>query len=698
MNARTITLLMALSLGTALLPAEAQTPVAEAPLPGTHSYAMYTKRAELKVSSGKSDLVSLKIAGEVLAECSPDLSDLRLVAADGHEIPYAVEPPPRGNTDTSQSEVLAPAQVIATAQRGRATEEGSGLIETYELSPPPTAMAHAPLALQLEITRGHFVRQVAFGVKGASAAARSHASIFRISNGTAENTRIVLPKTVAASGKALMLEFTGAELEPLEPVFSWVAASAPSSDQRFEVPLIAATQSTDGNLSTVTLPRAPGIVPSTLRFATSTARFQRHVSVFDGPGPENGTRLAAGLLLRTGAVGEEVLDIEVAASRGRSIRLEIDNQDSPPLADLAVSARVAAPTIVFAVPSNTEGLTLRFGGGRARRPRYDVTGLVRVPGVLARVAEVLNVRLSEMTPHARTSAWPAVPAALVDARRYSHTKPLVVSSDVAGADPVLVRIPLGVNELSVLRTDRGDMRIVDSKHQSWPYVLTPSEDLTSLEVAALGPHGDETERPRFDITMPASPTMAAFLLLQSRDLLLNRPYTLRGLGPNGVEQFSLHGTLIRDLEPSEGDELPKFVARIAVPAVAIVALQLEVQNGDNRPPVFERAHVLARTAELVSPLPPGTYELLLGRTDDAPPIYDLESSRALLLSEERHEVVFPSQLTSNPSFLPSLAKSAPGVVPAWLLWSSLVAAVLVLGVVTLRHSALGGDGDTPPAP
>ena len=89
MNARSLALLMALSLLVAIVPAEAQNTVSAAP-----TYAGYSKRAELKIAPGKGALVALKVAGDVLAECAPDLADLRVLDAQGREIPYAVEMPP----------------------------------------------------------------------------------------------------------------------------------------------------------------------------------------------------------------------------------------------------------------------------------------------------------------------------------------------------------------------------------------------------------------------------------------------------------------------------------------------------------------------------------------------------------------------------------------------------------------------------
>lgn len=681
MNARSLALVVLLSLPAAVGHAEPQAAVQSA-----RTYAAYAKRADLKIAAGKGSLVALSIAGEVLADCAPDLSDLRLVDAAGHEIPYAVEMPlvPDGRPSAGSTQVMA--HVNSTAQRGGvATGDDTGMTELYELAPTPAALAHAGLQLYLDIAQLHFVRQVAFGPKGASSAARGHASIFRISHGTVEQTHLAIPTNMVAAGKPLVVELTGVESAPLEPIFSWGSLASTAKDERISFPL-SHTESTPGRVTALLVERAPGLVPSALRFAASTARFQRNVRVYDGPGPASGARLAEGLLLRTGAPGDDVLDLPVSASRGRNLRVEIENEDSPPLAELKVFALVVSPMVVFAAPANADAVTLRFGGGRARRPRYDVTGLVRVPGVSARLAQVQNVSANHVAVVRTAGIWPAVPAAAVDARRYSHARTFAVNARGDSASSVLSRIPLGVAELAVLRTDRGDVRISDDKHRSWPYVLTDSEEPTSLPVTFSARSAADPKRSVFDIALPASPMVAQFFVLESRDLQLNRPYTLKGMGGKGAELFALSGTLMRDLEPLDGEDNGNFVARIALPNVAVSALRLEVQNGDNLAPEFEQTRVLARTAALVAPLPAGSYELLFGRSEEAPPVYDLESSRAAVLAAERFDVSFATGFGPNGAFRPLLAQPAPGGVPPWLLWSSLVVAVLVLGAITLRQS------------
>ena len=61
-------------------------------------------------------------------------------------------------------------------------------------------------------------------------------------------------------------------------------------------------------------------------------------------------------------LGAEGLDVRVRALRGPTFTVRIDDQDSPALEGLTVSAVLAQPALVYF----SQAATLRFGGGRVR--------------------------------------------------------------------------------------------------------------------------------------------------------------------------------------------------------------------------------------------------------------------------------------------------------------------------------------------
>ena len=94
----------------------------------------------------------------------------------------------------------------------------------------------------------------------------------------------------------------------------------------------------------------------------------------------------------------EDLEVALQPARGEALRVVIDDGSSPPLDGLAFVALLPRPALLFALPvrDGEQGAgvaTLRFGGGRAFRPRYDVASLppsLPAMGESAQIAETLH--------------------------------------------------------------------------------------------------------------------------------------------------------------------------------------------------------------------------------------------------------------------------------------------------------------------
>ena len=187
----------------------------------------------------------------------------------------------------------------------------------------------------------------------------------------------------------------------------------------------------------------------------------------------------------------------------------IENGSSPPLADLAFVALLPRPALLFALPSapgagadaragtTAATATLRFGGGRAFRPRYDVASLPpRLPAVgeSAQVAETLYdvARLPAATLGAIVAnpaydpqpalAWAQRAGAALDPRLWSHRRGLEARPSPEG----LSRLRLGVADLGVARPDLADLRILDGEHRQWAYLLERGAAHETLALASRG--------------------------------------------------------------------------------------------------------------------------------------------------------------------------------------------------------------------
>src|SRR5206468_4768020 len=120
---------------------------------------------------------------------------------------------------------------------------------------------------------------------------------------------------------------------------------------RIAVPLaVVSTRSADGRTA-VEVDRPRGIVPDLVRVETSTGTFDRKVEVRDEGPTSLGATLGSGSIFRVAAlvpVGDQEVPVRPVA-RGDRLRIEIEDGDSPPLADLAFAAVVRQPSLIFAL-------------------------------------------------------------------------------------------------------------------------------------------------------------------------------------------------------------------------------------------------------------------------------------------------------------------------------------------------------------
>ena len=134
------------------------------------------------------------------------------------------------------------------------------------------------------------------------------------------------------------------------------------------------------------------------------------------------------------------------------------------------------------------------------------------------------------------------------------------------------------------------------------------------------------------------------------------------------------------------------------PPARVVALELVVQDGDDAPLEFRAARARLVLPELFLAAPAGDYFLLVGDPKASAPSYELSRVRDVVLAVSSAPVEAKAS-GPNPDYSRArLAIERRGdLVPQVLLWSVLVAAVVVLTALTLRLARSGGDAPPPPA-
>ena len=647
---------------------------------------------EASIEAGTGGLWRLLLPPDILAACRPDLSDLRLFDAAGQEIPFLVDAglPPPGVLEAVQR--IEPRLVEAERHEVRRETGPPIRRERFDLVLPASRPRTGSWVLAFQIGAAEFVARArieGIGSSGEASVLLEDASIFRLPGSrAAEKLRLPLPPF---RGSQLRVALETEHPFWLQPAFRLESARILEQGSRIAVPLeIASTQSGEGR-TVVSLVRPRGIVPDLLRLETSTGTFDRQVQAWDEGAAGLGQALGSARIFRVEAfapVGEQEMALQ--AARGDRLRLEIDDGDSPPLADVSVSAVIRQPSLIFSLrEAGGDGpAVLRFGGGRARRPRYDLVGLLPPPdrvttgtradaaALLYDPATVRTARLGATRPNPEYDGAPALafamrPGAEMDRGLYSHHRAIIVPAATEG----LSRVKLRPEDLAVLSEDLSDLRVIDDEARQWPYLVEREAATELVPLTVAGPkRRDRTSR--YDLAPPVSPLALDRILLETGAGYFDRAFTLEAEPADGPRRTIARGRLARPI----GD--PRAASIDLAPA-RVVSLHLAIEDGDDAPLAFQSVRARVLLPEVYLTAPAGRYDLLMGAAGQSAPRYELERVRDVVLAVQAAPVE-PGSLAANPDYSLGARLKGQGLRQTILLWGALIAAVVVLGGLTLR--------------
>jgi hypothetical protein len=126
-----------------------------------------------------------------------------------------------------------------------------------------------------------------------------------------------------------------------------------------------------------------------------------------------------------------------------------------------------------------------------------------------------------------------------------------------------------------------------------------------------------------------------------------------------------------------------------------VSLELEVEDGDDRPLTLRDARAEIATRTVFFAAPDGSYRVLVGHPEAEAPRYELEDAIDLVLAV-RSPVAELGAVRDNPAHEPPAFWKRVDVT-SFLVWGVLIFAVLVLGVVTLRLARSGAEPEPEPS-
>ena len=653
---------------------------------------LFPQEADVFVSDAR--LARLPLPPAVLAACRPDLSDVRLFDRDGNEAPYVVDTGRAAGVAMAETRTVEPKVIDVRRWHETRTDQPPRAREEYQIALPDDSAGDAAWELVIATPRTEFTRRVS--VSGAGEDQRPYllvedAPLVRIAGN--EHTRVPLPGGVRGT---ITVVIDGDETDFLEPRFTLESRRTLEPGAELSVVGLAPVTATSNQGTTMLdVERPAGLVPEMLRIDTDTPSFDRRVTVWDVRPGSPDVRLGGGRILRVGTRTPLVqTGVDLAPAHGARLRIEIVDGDSPPLGDVRLSALLRQRSLLIVLQPNGDAPagTLRFGGGRAAAPRYDLAALLHdgpgagVAGRLYDPAEVGEARLGPIRPNPAFDDAPALafamrPGAVVDARTFAWRRPLPIPAAPEG----LVRVRLGPDDGARLRPDLGDLRIVDAENRQWPYLLEPAaaEDWVTLAVGAPTTRDGWT---RWQLVPASTPLAANALRLDIGTPFFHRTARISARDRDGSERVLASDPLERDSHDSQAIVIP-------LPAARVDALELQVEDGDEAPLALRGAAARVTVPALFVTAPAGPYTLLLGDPDAGTPRYDVARARDVVLAVPAIDAT-AGAAEPNPVFSQATRLAAGGGSRRWLelgaVWVVLLIAVVVLGLLTFRTARRPG--------
>ncbi len=647
-----------------------------APDEGAELLSLFTSRAPLLLEAAGLPWVSLGLTPEVLERCQGDLSDVRVIDGRGRMVPYRVH--------TSAKELYArqPAKVLRAEREQGASRDvvPARWTEAYTLEVPELPAGARSWTLTIASSVGEFVREV----QVTDADARTplaQGTVFRLPRMGAEQLQLPLPLPGVSRTSRLRVAFDGQGGGFLSPTFALEASAREPQAPMLRVSGSGAGSGFEraGELSVATFPRPSGLVPDRLVFRTSTPVFVRAVRVFDVAATGEERLIGEGRIFRhAGSVQAERLEVKVSEARGEQLRVQVVDADSGPLLDLTTELALEQPTLLFALSPEQarEPVWLYFGGGRTKAPRFDLAELEawETPPALTVPAS----RLGPMEGNPSFRDTPPLetfmkPGAEVDARLFTHRRVVRIAAGGAG----LSELSLTPDDVALLRPDFGDVRLVDSEGRQWPFLL--EERPGEVMVTAAPPQRDG-EVSRYELPLPARPLWISQVEVRPSAHFYSRPAKLFGVDETGKEELLAATQLVSNPTP-RGQ--PSHLTLALHSPRRLERLVLVVDDGQEAPLPQPTLTVRTVGVALLAVAPQGTHDLLLGHPETARPRYDIERARELMLAV-RPATPVVLDLERNPRYRAGLTLARSATPSRILLWATLAAAVLVLGLLTLR--------------
>jgi hypothetical protein len=617
---------------------------------------------------------SLTLPPELLARCRPDLADLRLVAADGRELPYVADRARPREVETRFAGRLLDVR--------RESKQWSAW--TVELDPQ-----RGFDTLLLTIPEADFAKSAKLEASDDRAAWRvlpADGGVFDRPWGGSRvhHTQLALRQPQRARYLRVTLDDTRSRPVNVTAVEATSARWLPEASWTRAATLRALAPGS--GTSRYALEGVDGLPFETVTLDSTDAAFSRRARLLEITS-RNGRRQESALgeaeLYRVrvpdAALAAEALRLPVRAPSGGELVLELRDEDSPPLRGLRVTVGAAATRLLFAPEPGP--LLLYYGNPLTRLARYDLEShrnriAVAAPFAPAQLGpERPNPRFRAPVPLAFTP----VRGAALEPQRWARQRAFTVAQRED-----LYSVTLEATDLGALRPDLADLRVADDQGRQVPFLVEADAATRRVELKLES----ERARSRHVVTMPRvdgepAELPASALELDVPGAFFSRP--LRVLDPRAQGRGEPGGRVVAatTLARSGREEGAKAPLEVSLDGRRYPELVLQLDEGDNAPLRIERARALVRVPRLVFKAAPGRYRVLLGNREAAPARYDIAELRHEFLTYSAVPIE-PEPLAPNPSRRRAWSDYVNDAPPTLLLWGTLLLAVVALLVVTAR--------------
>jgi len=613
------------------------------------------------------------LAGSEARSGAALLSDLRLVAADGREVPYLLVDPPRREPEW-KSATLLPIPETKTASGFEADLGALRRVDRLRVAGIPAPFLKR-LRLEGSGDRARWTLLVAEGTlfdlpeEGLSltevAFPAGEHRFLRLAWNDAKSGRVPLPARVEAR-----LAGSGGAVGPLRAELPFERRESEPGRSRFRVRLPAA-----------------GLPLAALEIGVRAGNVLRDARVLE-------SRLSGGRLVpyELGAATLRRAERDDAAAAAMTIllappaeaelELVVEDAGNPPLAVASVAALLEGLPWIYFESADGAPLAARYGAPGLARPRYDLeaarAAIVRGAGAPPVPAAWGEVRPAPVAA-AQGAAPPAVPAgAAIDLAAFRVARPL----------------PPGPAGLTALRLDAAvlaespdlsDVRIATADGRQVPYLLETLGE--PLVVKLPAPQGAKDPRPRSGpgeggrlsfhrVELPFERLPAARLELGTSARVFTRQVVvLRERLGGRPESAGTYEALATSAWESADPERPAPALLLDLPAGAGKTLYVSIDDGDNAPLPLAGASLLLPAHRLRFVRGEGALSLVQGQAGLAPPRYDLELLAPRLLGAPAAEAALAP---------PAAAGPGPAAAGPKLFWAVLVGAVVALLLLVAR--------------